>query len=135
MKNNNFDKIKRVYFIFKRENNEKWFRIMKLHLKNKKIRFIIKNKIFLTLKINMLTINVLRARQDVLGNTPEPRICDINECSRCSIVLLGLSKLSNEKCSKCSIVLRGLSKLSNERSSRVYNSRTRHPYGVVFNFI
>ena len=37
MKNNNFYKIKRVYLIFTRENNEKWFRIIKLHLKNKKI--------------------------------------------------------------------------------------------------
>ena len=38
-------------------------------------------------------------------------------------------------CSKCSIEFESLSKLSKLRSPRVYNSWTRHLYGVVFNSI
>ena len=78
MKNNDFDKVKRVYLIFTRENNEKWFRIM-----------------------------MLRARQGVTGHTIALRTCDtekvlrvlkgLNKSSKQMLkVLKGLSKSSKQ---------------------------------------
>ena len=59
MRNNDLHKVKRVCSNLTRENNEKWFHIIKLPLKNKKIWFIIKNKTFLILSVGTSTINKL----------------------------------------------------------------------------
>ena len=76
---------------------------------------------------------MLRARQGVPINTPNR----VRTISAGVLKVLNrtveIEQIEQRKCSRCSIVLLGLSKLSKERSPRVYNSRTRHFYEIVFN--